>query len=218
MTRDIMVVGGGGFGREAVWTLERINAVTPTWRIVGFADDDPAKAEGSLEGYPLLGTVAKASRDYPGAAVLIAIGDNSTRESIYRALRGHDFPVIIDPSAEVAPTVEIRHGSFIGPKAVISVGVELGKFVIVNARAGVGHDSVLGDFAQICPGASISGHTTIGPHAFVGTNACTVPGIRIGARARISAGTPAYGNVADDTTLSPFGTLKGTKQTQGAIS
>ena len=154
MEHDIMVVGAGGFGREAVWTLERINAASPTWRVIGFADDDPAKARGSLEGYPLLGSVAQASRDYPGAHVLIAVGDNATREKFYRSLRGHDFPVIIDPSAEVAPTVEVRHGTFIGPKAVVSVGAELGKFVIVNARAGVGHDSKLGDFSQVCPGAT----------------------------------------------------------------
>ena len=30
MLREIMIVGAGGFGREAVWTLERINAVAPT--------------------------------------------------------------------------------------------------------------------------------------------------------------------------------------------
>ena len=208
MEHEIMVVGAGGFGREAVWTLERINAVAPTWRVIGFADDDPAKAHGSLEGYPLLGSVAKASHDYPGAHVLIAVGDNATREKIYRELRGHDFPVIIDPSAEVAPTVEMRPGTFIGPKAVVSVGAELGKFVIVNARAGVGHDSKLGDFAQVCPGATLSGHTTLGEHAYVATNASTVPGVTIGARAKVAAGTPVYRDLAPDATLSPFGVLK----------
>ena len=121
MVRDIMIVGAGGWGREAAWTLERINAREMTWNILGFADDDPAKATGSVEGYPLLGSVEKASHDHPGAAVYIAIGDNAVRESIYRRLRGHDFPVIIDPSADVAPTAEMRHGVFVGPQAVVSV-------------------------------------------------------------------------------------------------
>ena len=49
-----MIVGAGGWGREAVWTLERINAREETWNILGFADDDPEKASGSVEGYPLL--------------------------------------------------------------------------------------------------------------------------------------------------------------------
>ena len=208
MTRDIMIVGAGGFGREAIWTLERINATHETWRVIGFADDDPAKATGSLEGYPMLGSITKASADHPGAAVFIAIGDNATREKVYRTLRGHDFPIIIDPSADVAPTVELRHGVFVGPHAVVSVGAELGKFVIVNARAGVGHDCRLGDFAQVCPGATLSGHTTVGEHGYLGSNACTCPGVSIGARAKVAAGTPAYANVPAETTLSPFGALK----------
>jgi len=208
MTRKIMIVCAGGMGREAAWTLERINDAAPTWDIIGFADDDPAKSSGSIDGYPLLGTVANASHDHPDAAVFLAIGDNTIRERLYRLLRGHDFPVIIDPSADVAPTVELRHGVFVGPRAVVSAGAELGKFVIVNARAGVGHDCSLGDFSQVCPGATLSGHTTLGEHAYVATNACTVPGIKIGARAKIAAGTPVYSNVGDGETLSPFGTLK----------
>ena len=210
MTREIMIVGAGGFGREAVWTLERINDSTesPAWTVLGFADDAPGKASGSLEGYPLLGPVEQASHDHPGAAVFIAVGDNATREAIYRRLRGHDFPSIVDPSADVAPTVEMRHGIFIGPKAVVSVGVELGKFALINARAGVGHDSKLGDFSQVCPGATLSGHTTVGDHALVSSNASTVPGISIGSHARIAAGMPVYSDVADGETLSPFGTFK----------
>ena len=162
-----MIVGAGGWGREAVWTLERINAREETWNILGFADDDPAKASGSVEGYPLLGPVEKASRDYPGAAVYIAIGDNAVRESIYRRLRGHDFPVIVDPSADVAPTAELRHGVFIGPQAVVSVGAELGKFAIVCSRAGVGHDTRMGDFAMLRPGATLLGHMSVGARAYI---------------------------------------------------
>ena len=67
--RNLFIVGAGGFGREAVWTLERINASQqqPIWNIIGFADDDPAKASGNFEGYPLLGSVETASKDHPGA-------------------------------------------------------------------------------------------------------------------------------------------------------
>jgi sugar O-acyltransferase (sialic acid O-acetyltransferase NeuD family) len=179
-----MIVGAGGWGREAVWTLERINAREETWNILGFADDDPAKASGSVEGYPLLGPVEKASRDYPGAAVYIAIGDNAVRESIYRRLRGHDFPVIIDPSADVAPTAELRHGVFIGPQAVVSVGAELGKFAIVCSRAGVGHDTSMGDFAMLRPAATLLGHMSVGSRAY------------------IAAGVVVRRNVGDGETLS----------------
>ena len=166
MIRDIMIVGAGGWGREAVWTIERINAYGGKWRILGFADDDPAKATGALEGYPMLGTVEKASQDHPGAAVYIAVGDNVVRESIYRRLRGHDFPVLIDPSADVAPTAEMRHGVFVGPQAVVSPGAELGKFAIVCARAGVGHDSNMGDFSLLAPASTLLAHCSLNAHGF----------------------------------------------------
>lgn len=179
MPRNIMIAGAGGFGREAVWTLERINANGGDWRIIGFADDDPAKASASLEGYPMLGSIEKASRDYPGAAVLVAVSDNSAREQIYRRLRGHDFPVVVDPSADVAPTADLRHGTFIGPQAVVSSGAELGKFVIVHSRAGVEHDSRIGDFNRISAGATVSGHTETGPHVDFGINSASPYGAKI---------------------------------------
>ncbi len=208
MTREIMIVGAGGFGREAAWTIERLNAAEPAWELIGFADDAPNLATGTLEGYPLLGPVEQASHDHPGAAVFIAIGNNAIRESVSLRLRGHDFPALVDPSADVAPTAEIGRGALVGPHAVVSVGAELGAFAIVNARAGVGHDSKIGAFAQICPGATLSGHTVVGGHALVASNASTVPGVSIGARAQIAAGLPVYRNVGADETLSPFGVLK----------
>ena len=208
--RNLFIVGAGGFGREAVWTVERINAAQqqPVWNVIGFADDDPAKAFGNFEGYPLLGSVEKASKDHPGASVFIAVGDNAVRRKIYRQLRGHDFPALIDPSAQVSPTTEFRHGTFIACEAVVSVGTEIGKFVIINARAGVGHDSTVGDFSNIAPGVSLSGHTVIGEDVMMGTNSCTAPGMTVGAGATVVCGTPVLKNVAPGTTLSPFGTLK----------
>ena len=208
--RNLFIVGAGGFGREAVWTVERINAASqqPVWNVIGFADDDPAKASGNFEGYPLLGSVEKASKDHPGASVFVAVGDNAVRRKIYRELRGHDFPALIDPSAQVSPTTEFKHGTFIACEAVVSVGTEIGKFVIINARAGVGHDSTVGDFANIAPGVSLSGHTTIGEDVMMGTNSCTAPGMTVGAGATVACGTPVLKNVAPGTTLSPFGTLK----------
>ena len=207
--KDLFIVGAGGFGREAVWTVERINAAArePVWRVIGFADDDPAKAEGNFEGYPMLGSVAKASADSPGASVFIAIGDNATRRKIYAQLRGHDFPVLVDPSAHVAPTAELRHGTFVSVSAVVSSGSEVGKFVVINARAGVGHDCVIGDFANIAPGVSLSGHTHIGADAFMGTNSCTAPGMKVGDGAVVACGTPVLRDVEPGTTLSPFGSL-----------
>ena len=83
--RDLFIVGAGGFGREAIWTVERINSLSqqPSWRIIGYADDNPKWRKGdNFEGYPILGTVEEASRDYPGASVFIALGNNIKRDAL----------------------------------------------------------------------------------------------------------------------------------------
>lgn len=208
--RDLIIVGAGGFGREVAWTVERINSAEPggMWNLIGYADDDPAKASGNFEGYPLLGSVDKVSRDIPGASVFIALGDNELRESIYKRLRGHDFPSLIDPSALVSPTVEYRHGVYIAQGCVVSAGADIGKFVILNARSGVGHDCRVGDFSNICPGVSLSGHTTLGDGVFMGTNSCTAPGVTIGCRAKVTCGMPVLTDLAAGEFVTPFGSLK----------
>ena len=189
--RDLFIVGAGGFGREAVWTVERINKASqqPLWNVIGFADDDPQRVEGTFEGYPMLGSVEKASRDNPGASVFVAIGDNAIRRKIYGQLRGHDFPALIDPSAQVSPTTEFRHGTFIAVEAVVSVGTDIGKFVIIGARSGVGHDSTVGDFANLGPGVTLSGHTKVGADVFMGANSCTASGATVADGTNVACGT-----------------------------
>ena len=78
----------------------------------------------------------------------------------------------------------------------------------INARSGIGHDSSLGDFCNICPGVSLSGHTVLGKSVTMGTNSCTAPGVRIGDGASVACGTPVYSDLAAGETLSPFGVLK----------
>lgn len=209
--KDIVIVGAGGLGREVAWTIGRINGNAPgdaPWRIVGFADDAPDRASGSFGEVPLLGPCVEAARKWPHASFFVAVGDNATRKRIVRALGERDFPALVDPSAIVAPSARISRGVFVAPQAVVSVDAEVGEFSIVNARSGVGHDSVLGAFSQVCPGASLSGCAMLGECSLVGTNACTVPGVKVGDGATVAAGTTAFANVAANTTLSPFGTLR----------
>ena len=208
--KDLVIIGAGGLGCEAAWTVERINAAAgePVWNILGFADDDPDRTSSSFAGYPMLGDPTHVLSAHPEAAVFVAIGNNEIRSRVVGRFPDRAYPALIDPTAQVAPTATIRKGDYIAAQAVVSVGTDLGSFVIVNARAGVGHDCLVGDYSSICPGVSLSGHTTLGPFVLMGTNSCTVPGVTIGARAIVSAGVPALRNVAEGTTLSPFGTLK----------
>ena len=64
-------------------------------------------------------------------------------------------------------SAEPADGVFIGQQAVVSVGAELGKFAIVCSRAGVGHDTKMGDFSMLRPAATLLGHMSVGARAYI---------------------------------------------------
>ncbi len=40
MSKTIIIVGAGGFGREVFWLINEINSYNYEWSIIGFIDDD----------------------------------------------------------------------------------------------------------------------------------------------------------------------------------
>lgn len=194
---DLVILGAGGFGREVAWIVRRIcDAGLASWRLIGFCDDAPAYGQGVLEGVPLLGPVERLARP---VSFFCAVGKNAVRETLTRraTAMGCRAVTLVDPTAVVAPGVRIGAGSVVGIGSILSVGAVLGEGVIVNHHVCVGHDVRIGDFAQLCPGVSLSGGCEVGRGALVGTQAASIPGKRIGAGATLGPGCCAMRDVPD---------------------
>lgn len=198
----MIIIGAGGFGREVAWVVERINALHPTFELLGFCDDAPDKREGMCGAYRLLGLGENIKAQFGPVGFFCALGNNRVRRAVFSTVRaaGHEPVTLIDPAATIAPDVEIGAGSYVGINSVVSVGTRIGDGVIVNHHVCVGHDVVIEDFAQLCPGVNVSGGCYVGEGAFMGTNAGTIPLKRIGAWATVGAGTTALRDVADGET------------------
>ena len=201
--KKIVIVGAGGFGREVAWVIERINAVKPTFEILGFCDDAADKRDGACGTYPLLGAFGKIKERFGLVGFFCAIGNNRVRQAVMADARaqGHKPVTIVDVCAVVAPDVRLGAGSFVGIGSVVSVGATIGEGVIVNHQICVGHDVAVGDFAQLCPGVCVSGGCEIGEGALLGTLAGTVPLKRVGAWATVGAGTVSLRDVVDGATV-----------------
>jgi acetyltransferase-like isoleucine patch superfamily enzyme len=77
----------------------------------------------------------------------------------------------------------------------------VGNHVIINTHVSVGHDSVLEDYSQICPGARISEGCRIGRQAFLGSNASLTPGVAVGCGAVVGANSHAVRTVPPGVTV-----------------
>ena len=61
--KDIAIYGAGGFGKEVACLINRINEKDPSWNLIGFFDDNPAKKGQMVSHFaPCLGGIDGGDR------------------------------------------------------------------------------------------------------------------------------------------------------------
>ena len=111
--KDLFIIGAGGFGREVAWLVRRINAVTPTWNIKGFIDDNKSLWYTVEDGYNVLGGCGYLKKQESAWAVC-AVGNAKTRKKIIEKLgTSVNFATVIDPSVVISESVNIGVGTII---------------------------------------------------------------------------------------------------------
>ncbi|MEJ0062310.1 MAG: NeuD/PglB/VioB family sugar acetyltransferase [Alphaproteobacteria bacterium] len=197
-TRDLIVYGAGGFGREIAAMAEdgcHAGHGTPKWRVIGFADDTPALRGETVHGLPCLGSLAEASAVRGNAETwcCVAFGDNAARREAAARIEaaGWKAATVIHPSAFVSWQIKLGEGCIVNPMTTISPNVSIGRHALIGTRASIGHDAALGDFSWVAAGASVLGHARIGNGAMIGTNAVVLPHITVGDWATVGACVPA---------------------------
>jgi len=187
----ILIVGAGGFGREVLqWARE-------AWPdraslIGGFLSDDPLR----LDGYSTSVRILSAVRDFRptiGDYVLLGIGVPYARRRVAEQLRSRGVSLLslVHPRAVVAPSAIVGEGSIVCPFAMVSDTVELGRCVLVNYHASLGHNSTAGDYTVLSPYAALGGGAHIDDEVFLGLHASVGPGVRVGAKSKVSANSCA---------------------------
>ena len=56
MSRRIVIIGCGGFGREVHDIVDAINSSSTTWNLLGYVDDDPSAANVEFDSSSRLAT------------------------------------------------------------------------------------------------------------------------------------------------------------------
>lgn len=201
--KQVVVVGASGFGREALDTLEAMQAAGSKFEIQGVVDDAPS--EVNLERLAQRGICFLGNRDDWLANVdsaelfVLGIGAPTTRRKIATELEASGkIPFqAIHPTAVIGSNVEIEQSAVVCARAVISTNVYLGKYVHVNPNATLGHDARIEDFSSINPAAIISGDVLVEEEVLVGAGATVLQQLTVGKESVIGAGTVVTKNVPD---------------------
>lgn len=187
--KRLAIVGVGGFGREVAWLVERINAVEPTWDLLGFVDDKVETHGTVVNGYPVIGDCAWLTKQDTDTYVIVAIGASKTRRKLVESMSGVKFATLVDPTAVISESVTMGEGCIIYAGSILTVNVTLGSHVIVNLDCTVGHDAFLGDYTTLYPSVNVSGATHLGVCVEMGTGSQIIQGISVGYSTIVGAGS-----------------------------
>lgn len=190
MVDSLVVVGAGGFGREVLDVVDAMNAVGPTWDVIGVADDAPTESNLTRladRGVRYVGTLEQLAASDTRCAYVIGVGSTAVRRRLADRLDAAGFhaATVVHPSVTSGFRVTIGEGSVVCAGVRLTTNIAIGRHVHLNLNATVGHDSAIGDFVSVNPLASISGDCTIEDGVLIGVAGVVLNGITVGSGATV---------------------------------
>ncbi|HEX2781200.1 MAG TPA: hypothetical protein VHM30_16995, partial [Gemmatimonadaceae bacterium] len=148
----LVVIGAGGHGAEVA-----AYAVDMGLPLAGAFDD--SKAPGPWHVTRLLGGLADLAAfcgRHDQVRYITAMGSNVVRRRIVARL--HDLGIAnLEPftlchrSAWTGASVKAGAGTLLAPSTLVTTRVSIGEHCILNVKASISHDCVIGDFCNINP-------------------------------------------------------------------
>ena len=204
MRRALIVIGSGGHASVVADAL-----LSAGEALIGFTDVDPARHGVIVCGYPVLGddTILSA---YHSSALLLANGigtvggplDHLRRTSQQRlTAAGWEYATIRHPAAVVSRFASVHPGAQLFANSVLQAGAVVGVGAIVNTAAIVEHDTIIGDWSHLAPGAVVCGGASIGHRSFVGAGAVVRHGLCLAEDMVVAAGAVVVRNFPTSGTI-----------------
>jgi len=180
----LAILGAGAFARETLDVAEAINAVRPTWDILGFIVDARYSIHGTIiNDKPILGDLDWLAA-HPDVAVVCGVGAPEVRLRMVEqaAAGGARFAAgLVHPSALVTRWMTIGVGTVIAAGCVMSNTIRIADHVHLNPSCTIGHDVVIESCVSLGPGVLISGNVTLREGAYIGTGTSIIEKRTVGA-------------------------------------
>jgi len=203
-SREIVIVGAGGFGREVLDVLRAQNWNHETLKFAGFVSDekpDPALLVRIEANW--LGSVDDFLSNDAHTSFALGIGNPFTRMQLAERFEteGHEPVTLIHPSATFGADVTLGSGVVVTSHVSITTNVKIGDHSHINLNVTIGHDCQISRFVTINPSCSVSGNVTLQERVTLGTNCAILQGLMVGEGAVVGAGAVVISDVAANTTV-----------------
>jgi sugar O-acyltransferase (sialic acid O-acetyltransferase NeuD family) len=198
------VFGTGGFARELDWLLDNLKrAGNERYVPTHFVDvDGSALIGGTMKGCPIISeSEFYAMRAWGDVNCFVALAAPRAKRQVVERLRRDTqatMPALVDPSVlydRRADSVRFGEGAVVCARSIVEPDVDVGDHVHINMGSTIGHQTRIGAYSTISPGAHIAGNVDVGEGVFLGTGAVILDRLRICADAKIGAGAVVIANI-----------------------
>lgn len=193
----VLIIGAGGLGREVY--QYSLDILSPSrYEVAGYLDDSPEavmRQSVTLEA-PIVGPI-KNHVPLSDHRYIMAIGEPSVRAQVAESLRasGAEFLTLVHPLAYISANATIGYGCIIAPFVTIGAGSAIQEFSHLHFYASAAHDTNIGSYASLSPYAVVNGQAVIETGVFLGTHVTINPTRKVGAWAKVTAGSVVYRDV-----------------------
>ncbi|AGA26765.1 acetyltransferase [Singulisphaera acidiphila] len=191
MSLPLVILGTGGSVYDVLDIIESINAIAPSWEVIGFLDDARPAGTWHLD-LEILGPLDEADLMH-GHTFVNAIGSDKTFRRLPRilastGLTADRYPTLVHPAASVSSRARLGQGVTVNYGVSVGGGATIGNHVILCPGCIVGHNTTIGDYSIVAPGAVISGSVQVGRNCYIGASAVLRQQLRIGDGSLIGMG------------------------------
>ena len=187
---SILLVGSGGHFNSVIDTIENLDIYDNIGVVSNVPFNHPYYV-GTDEDLPRL----RNEFEYIFLALTNKSFDWKSNYYENASAFGFKIPIIIDKRSYVSKKAKIDKGVFIGKLAIINANVKIGFGSIINTASNIEHDSSIGKYCHIAPGAILLGQVKVDDNVFVGAGSTLRENINIGRNAIIGMASNVISSV-----------------------
>lgn len=134
---------------------------------------------------------------------IVAVGEPVHRQKLTEKFekQGIRLATIVDSSALISPTASVAEGSIICEMTTIHANVQIGKGVLIQPFANIGHDISIGEYSVISSACAPGGATVFGKRVYMGMNATSKEKLVFGDDVIIAMGAAVFRDVEAGATV-----------------
>jgi len=205
MSKDIYILGAGGFAKEVLHLINEINQVNcDEYSFKGFIDREEEQEVIGSQSFPIYAEdkLINSINSEENLHFAIGVGSPELIEKLSSKFKPYGtFPNLIHPNfTGNLDDIVLGEGNIITAGNSFTTSIKINSFNIFNLNCTLGHDSIIESYNVINPGVNISGGVFLGNKSLIGTGAKILQYINITDDTIIGAGSVVVKSIIESGT------------------